>query len=160
LYRDRINLTIDVVLGGKFKAGKIDITAPPGEKLAVPDADIKKLFDHCNFNFLFLCIGDAQFTRTHHNEDLVKVRELFQRRRYPSVRVQSTFDPRTSFDRRTHTVNFTLTIDQRRPIDVRFEGDFNHGELPDEELRKQLTFDAAGSADDVEAAASARALAS
>ena len=71
--------------------------------------------------------------------------------------MRTDFDPLTSFDRRSRTVRFTITIDTRRKLDVHFEGvDFDV--ISDEDLRAQLTFNEAASSDDVEANESAKAL--
>src|SRR5207302_1030002 len=101
--------------------------------------------------------GPKRFTRAHYHDDLLAVTDLFHKHQYPAVRVQTDFDPKTSFDRRTKTVNFTLSIDQRRRLDVVFEGN-NKDALPDATLKAQLTFDKAASTDDVEVAESAKAL--
>ena len=50
-----------------------------------------------------------------------------------------------------------ITIDQRRQLDVEFDG-VDPTSISDEQLREQLTFDRRGSADDVEAGESARAI--
>jgi outer membrane protein assembly factor BamA len=89
--------------------------------------------------------------------DLDKVSEMFQRRGYPSVRAIHDFDPLTSFDRRSHKGDIEISIDPRRKLDVVFEGN-DKTTFPDDELARQLTFAAAGTADDVEVAASARAI--
>lgn len=160
LERHHATLIIDVDLGDQYATGRIGIAKPPGgEPLAIPDAQIKATFRHNDVCLPVLptCFSTAHFTRTQHQEDLQKLRDMFHRRGYPAVRIQSSFDPKTSFDRRTHTVNFTLMIDQRRLVDVQFEG-ADRDQFPAEELRKHLTFDAAGSSDDVEVANSASAL--
>ena len=146
-------LLVRVDLGAVYKICKIDILAT--ERLVIPAKTIKDVFHHDPF------LGTARFTRTQHQEDLQKVRELFHKRGYPMARVQSSFnDPeaaRTSFDRRTKCVNIRLKIDQRRNVDVRFEGQ-DRDAVTDESLRSKLTFDQAGSVDDVEASNSARAI--
>jgi outer membrane protein assembly complex protein YaeT len=55
-------------------------------------------------------------------------------------------------------VNPVLTIDQRRHTFVDFTGPYDKGAIQDEQLRKQLTFPEASSADDVEATNSAAAI--
>ena len=69
-------------------------------------------------------VSRARFTRTRHIEDIQKVVKLFQRRGYPAVRVHTSSSriPRSAFNRRTHAVDFTVTIDPRRRIDVKFVG--------------------------------------
>src|SRR5262249_26055171 len=106
----------------------------------------------------YVCFGKPRFTLAQHQSDLQKVVKLFQSRNYPAVRVRSDFDPLTSFDRRTRTVRFKLTIDPPRGLDVQFVG-YDPGSITVEQLKNQLTFNQAGSTDDLEAAASARAIA-
>ena len=147
-----VRLRVRVDLGTVYNIGHITIARPPGgEQLAIPDAAIKAKFHHTCY------LQRCRFTRTQHQEDLQKVKELFHKRGYPSVRVQSSFDPHTSFDRHSQTVPITITIDQRRAIDVQFAGN-DRDAFPDDQLREKLTFDRAGSSDDVEAAASAKAI--
>ncbi|MFT3699588.1 MAG: POTRA domain-containing protein [Kofleriaceae bacterium] len=152
-----VDIRVRVDLGKAYIAGRVSIITAPGETLAVPRAQIEAFFRHRDNCFLIGCFSTARFTRTRHQEDLQAVRNLFHQRGYPTVRVSSSFDPTISFDRRSHTVNLTITIDQRRLIDVSFDGN-DKDAIPDSDLRKQLTFDASGSADDVEAQTSARAL--
>ncbi|MCX5743553.1 MAG: BamA/TamA family outer membrane protein, partial [Proteobacteria bacterium] len=75
------------------------------------------------------------------------------------VRVTDDFDAatKTSFDRRTKRVTFTVTIDPRRLLSVVFEG-HDPNTVPDDQLLEQLTFNVAGSSDDVEAQESAKAI--
>jgi outer membrane protein insertion porin family len=118
------------------------------EPLAIAEGEVREVFHHWL---------SGRFRITQFREDLVKVKQLFQTNGYPAVRVQSKYDPKTSFDRRTKCVNINLVIDQRRYLDVRFDGN-DRNAVTDEQLRAKLTFDQAGSTDDVEATSSARAL--
>ena len=151
-----VEVVID--LGASYQAGKIDILHPAGD-LSVSDAAIKDVFRHCGIKAV-LCFGTARFRRAQFQDDLIEVANLFHKKGFPSVRVTSDYTPTGSFDRRTHLVNFKITIDQRRRLEVEFDGiDFDDAGISNDDLRAQLTFDVAGSADDVEAATSARALA-
>jgi outer membrane protein insertion porin family len=105
-----------------------------------------------------LCLEGGTFTREQFQKDLQTLKEAFQKRGYPAVRIQAG-DLQLAVDRDKEIVNPELRIDQRRQVEVRFEGHDRAG-LPAAELRQVLTFDKAGAADEVEAAASARALAS
>jgi len=127
--------------------------------LQVSHADIRAQFRHRGRCLVgpYVCFGKPRFTLAQHQGDLQKVVQLFQARNYPAVRVRSDFDPLTSFDRRTRTVRFKLTIDPRRGLDVEFMG--YDASVTVEQLKQQLTFNQAGSTDDLEAAASARAIA-
>jgi outer membrane protein assembly factor BamA len=152
-----VELTIRIKLGDQYRTGAIRVASP--EALAATTIDrtsVIQEFQHkAFFDFLF---GAARFTRARHLEDIQHVVELFQRRGYPAVRVHTSFeqDPASAFNRLTHMVDFTVTIDPRRRIDVRFEG--NPESVTDDNLRGQLTFNATASSDDVEANSSARAI--
>jgi len=154
-----IALAIRIKLGDEYRTGVIRVANP--DALAATTIDrtsVIQQFQHKAFlDFLF---GAARFTRARHLEDIQHVVELFQRRGYPAVRVHTSFeqDPASAFNRRTHAVDFTVTIDPRRKIDVRFEG--NPESVTEEQLRGQLTFNATASSDDVEASNSARAIVS
>lgn len=154
-----IELTIRIKLGDQYRTGAIRVANP--EALAATTIDrtsVIQEFQHKAFlDFLF---GAARFTRARHLEDIQHVVELFQRRGYPAVRVHTSFeqDPTSAFNRRTRAVDFTVTIDPRRRVDVRFEG--NPESVTDDQLRGQLTFNATASSDDVEASSSARAIVS
>ena len=157
LAKDGTTLLVDVNLNKDYELGSIKIVPGPNQ-LAIPDAEIRAGFVHynCIAGDYGCWLGRARFSRTKYQADLAKLKELFQKRGYPSVRIQSS-DIRTSFDRRTHRVNVTLVIDQRRHIDVQFIG-IDNEVIKDEQLRDHLTFGVAGSADDVEANNSARAI--
>ncbi|MGE3546619.1 MAG: outer membrane protein assembly factor, partial [Kofleriaceae bacterium] len=103
-----------------------------------------------------ICFGVQPFRREQHQQDVQEVVELFHQRGFPAVRVQTDYDS-TSFDRKTKRVNFTVTIDPRRQLDVVFEGQ-NPDAITSSQLRRQLTFDEAASSDDVEAHESAKAI--
>jgi outer membrane protein assembly complex protein YaeT len=142
-------------LGPSYKVGKVTVVnaGASATDLALSDDDIAGEFHHG-----WACVlGRCRFTRAQLQADLERVTRRFQRRGYPSVRVQTDFDPRTSFDRASQRVTFTVTIDPRRKVDVVFEGN-DKDTFPDELLTGELTFGAATSADDIEVAASARAL--
>jgi outer membrane protein insertion porin family len=146
-----VELRIKVGLGTKYEVGSV---RPTKESPAVSASEIDKMFHHKELFSLFFA---ARFTRTQLQDDLKTLRDKLHQRGYPEARVTSSFDPQISFDRRSHTVNFTITIDLRRFVDVRFEGGDIDG-VSDEDLKNQITFNNAGSVDDVEAAASSRAL--
>ena len=153
-----ISLKLDVRLGAEYTAGVINIA--PREPNNISDEEIRAKFRHTSYCIVgkgSLCFGNARFKGTEHQADIQAVIELFRQRGYPAVRVRTDFDPRISFDRRTKKFTFTITIDQRRRLEVVFEGQSDAVTV--EDLRKELTFDEAASADDVEAHESAKALA-
>jgi outer membrane protein assembly factor BamA len=153
-----IRIDVDVEIGAEYKIDKDRVTIETGGGQGVAPAEIKAQFSQQKECLVWrLCFGKARFTRARHAAALLRVTELYRRRGFPAVRVQSDFDPKTSFDRRTKTVRFTVRVDERREIDVVFEGN-DKSRFPDDVLRKQLTFDEAASSDDFEAASSAAAL--
>lgn len=157
------NLVVSVKLGAEFHIGKTTIIPGPNQ-LAISDAEIAGMFKHtkCLFGEKIGCwLGPARFTRSRYQQDLARLKARFHELGYDSVRIQSSvlteLAPAT-IDRRTHTVTPTLIIDQRRHTFVDFTGPYNKDSISDEQLRKHLTFAEANSADDVEAANSARAI--
>jgi len=160
---DGTNVVVHVELGAEYHLCNTVIPLQAsGEPLAVPINEIRAKFQHKAFHFLLFAIGSTRFTRSQYQDDLQQVRELFHKKGYPAARIQSSLnDPealRSSFERRTKCVNATLIIDQRRNVDLRFDGN-DRNSVTEQWLREQLTFDKAGSTDDVEAANSARAIA-
>jgi outer membrane protein assembly factor BamA len=154
-----VELTIRIKLGDEYRTGAIRVASPEALAATTIDrASVVGQFRHKTvLDFVF---GAARFTRARHIEDIQHVVELFQRRGYPAVRVHTSFEqePASAFNRRAHTVDFTVTIDPRRRIDVRFEG--SPESVTDDQLRGQLTFNAAASSDLVEVNNSARAIVS
>jgi outer membrane protein insertion porin family len=152
-------LRLDIVVdpGPEYTTGRISIVG--GEPSEISEDKVRAVFRHDRFCAPFIpwCFGEARFRREQHQKDVQTVVDMYRRPGgYPSVRVRTDFDPQTSFDRRSKRVNFTITIDQRRKVETVFEG---HSEaIKFDDLRAQLTFDQAQSADDVEVAESARAL--
>jgi len=155
---DAIELRVRVDLGAKYITGLVRVVnLTPADRLGISAKDIANEFHHQDNCYpLINCVTSARFTRTKMQEDLQRVRDRFHKLGYLTARVTSSFEPQISFDRRTHTVNFTVTVDQRRFTDVKFEGT----DISADELKQQLTFAAAGSTDEVEVQTSARALSS
>ncbi|MGE0550467.1 MAG: POTRA domain-containing protein [Kofleriaceae bacterium] len=152
----QLRVIVKVRLGSEYLRGTINVSPP--NPVGIPDREIQNVFRHRKTCYLLktLCFGTQRFRREQHQKDLQAVVELFRQRGFPSVRVQ-TNDPATALDRRTKLVNFTVTIDPRRQLDVVFEG-HNANAITYQQLRRQLTFDEAASSDDVEAHESAKAI--
>jgi outer membrane protein assembly factor BamA len=152
---NRITIVIRVKLGSAYKLPIDDkhIIIVNSARLPVAANEIREAFrsKRCVIR-QFLCIS-ARFTKLTHTAGIEKVTELFHRSQYPGVRVNST---KLDWDRASHTIKFVLTIEPRRKVDVDFRG---IKPVSDDVLARQLTFNKAQSADDVEAEASARAIA-
>ncbi|MEZ4367259.1 MAG: POTRA domain-containing protein [Kofleriaceae bacterium] len=151
-----VRLYIKVVLGEAYEVGRIGVDTGGG--LAVSEAEIRATFRHRRCLVWPVCWGNSRFTRAQLRADVERLTQLYQRRGYPAARVQSDYDPRVHVRRDTKTVDFTIIIDQRRQLDVVFEGNDPEA-FPDATLRDQLTFNQAASSDDLEAADSAAAIA-
>lgn len=154
-------VTVRAKLGPSYRIGEIIVEnlSQTGGALAVSADEVRAAFVHTR-----VCLTAAlppicptRFTRGQLQADLDAVTRRFQRRGFPAVRVASDFDPLTSFVRATHTVKLTIKIDERRKLDVVFEGN-DPDRVPDEELTNVLTFATATTVDDFEVAASARAI--
>ncbi|MBK9070125.1 MAG: BamA/TamA family outer membrane protein [Myxococcales bacterium] len=145
-------VTVQIDLGPAYKLGKVRL-AKAGT-LYIAEDEVLQQFRHAKFCLFYrICVGQARFTRSQLQTDIDAVVALYQARGYPGVKISSDFDPRTSFDRRTKSVDLTLEIDERRPVDVVFRTPTGVP-LPEAELRRQLTFNEAASADDYESSAS------
>lgn len=150
----RATIVIRVKLGSEYKLvlDNKHIVITGERSLPISGDEIRKAFKSERCVIAGKICVDARFTKLTHTAGLEKVTELFHRKQYPGVRiVSSPLFP----DEATNTIKFKLTIDPRRKVDVVFEGDQG---ASNEILRKQLTFDKAQSADDVEAEQSARAI--
>ncbi len=147
-----VTVKVKVNKGRRYRVGKVTVTG----NAAVPAYEIIPKFHRAAVCLIF-CVGTGRFRRDDLNEDIQKVVKLYQERGYPGVRVTHDFDARRSFRRRTHTVDFTVKISERRKIDVVFEGN-NKEATPDERLEQVLTFNDEGSYDDVEVENSAEAI--
>lgn len=152
---DGLDITIHISLGSKYRTGNVQIDSPEQLERSIDPRDIIKQFEH-DTSWVF---GGDRFTRVRHLDDIQRVVRLFQKKGFPAVRVHTTFeqDPASAFNRANHTVDFTVTIDPRRQLDVAFVGQ-NPEQLTDAQLRDHLTFNTAASSDDVEAANSANSL--
>lgn len=164
----QIDLHVRLNLGPAYTLGKIKVTG----NTSVPEDEIlAQLHDHRFFPKLARAIagdwstgikggigdflGVNRYTKDNLNDGLQRIRTLYQQHGFPGVRVTTTYDPATSFDRRTKKLSFTIEINEKRKIDVAFEGNSN---LDAQHLGQVLTFDAEGSYDDVEVANSAAAI--
>jgi outer membrane protein assembly factor BamA len=159
-----ISLDVKLALGTPYETEIARITVPGLDALAASLQEIRNKFIHKGTCLVgqgdnaSLCYGPAPFKRVEHQADIEKVKKMFQDRGYPAVRVSTDFAPERSIDRRTKKVRFAVTIDQRRRLEVLFEG-YDTDSLKEDDLKKQLTFNEASSSDEVEAEASAAAIA-
>jgi outer membrane protein assembly factor BamA len=155
---DGLEITIRIELGSEYETGIIRVDNSDALSRTIDPREIVRQFQHDTCLF---CFGASRFTRSRHLEDIQHVVELFQKRGFPAVRVHTSFEqePEGSFNRATRAVDFTVRVDPRRRIDVRFEGQ-DPDSIAEESLREHLTFNEAASSDDVEATNSARSIVS
>ena len=146
-----VDVRVKVDLKSEYTFGTPTLLGPRADRNQFSDQAIVATFQHKPFCFGGLCLSE-RFTRAQQQQDVARLKKMYQDHGYPGVRIEIS-DPKVSLDRRTKRVNPGITIEQRRKLDVDFEGD-----PVDDEVRGKLTFDAAGSADDVEADQSARAI--
>lgn len=151
-----LEITIRIELGDEYKTGAIRVENPDIMARTIDPREVTRLFQHDTCLF---CFGASRFTRARHLEDIQRVVALLQKRGFPAVRVHTSFeqDPQGAFNRKTRAVDFTVTIDPRRRLDVQYVG-YDPDSVSEESLRENLTFDGAASSDDVEANNSARSL--
>ena len=153
-------IRVQLRLGPAYKLGQV--TIQQAGKLALSQQEIRDQLGrdrNCLLTLPFRLVCDKRFTRAQHQAEIKQLTELYQKRGFPSVRIASSCltDPKTSFDRLTKTVKTRLVIDERRRVDVDFEG-HDPDRFTDDKLRSLLTFNEVGSANDVEAEASATAI--
>lgn len=149
-----VKLEVNIKKGQRYELGKIKVTGNE----SVPTDEIAAQFRHGQ-----LCVALIgrcayhRFSRQELNKDVQKVIELYHKRGYPAVRVTTDFGLGTSINRITKTVEFTVIVNERRKIDVVFEGN-DPAQFSDETLKSLLTFNEEGSYDDVEVTTSAEAI--
>jgi outer membrane protein assembly factor BamA len=153
-----VRVRVEVSLGPTYEIGQVKVTGLSPQS-PVSEAEVREVFEHRGRLCVpwLGCLIPSRFNRTQHLQDQAEVTRTFQSRGFPAVKISTDFDPATSFDRRRHTVSFTVHVDERRQVDVVFEGN-SPDAFPEGALRSQLTFDDAASADDYEIAASAQAI--
>jgi outer membrane protein assembly complex protein YaeT len=142
-----LHVKVHVDAGPEYKLGRIKLSG----NTSVPDDVLVPLIEQ---RWLWGRLK-SRFSKDALSSSLVKVRRYYQSQHFPSVRVTSDFDVRTSPDRRTKRVNLTVIISERKKVDVAYEG---NDWASSEDLDGQLTLDAAGSSDDEEVETSADSL--
>jgi outer membrane protein assembly complex protein YaeT len=148
-----VKVHVDVNKGRRYTVGKVTVVGNP----SISSTEIAAKFHHRAVCLLKVCVGTARFRKDDLAKDIQAVIAMYRERGYPGARVRTNFDPKHSFKRRTHTVEFTVTVSERRKIDVVFEGNDKRG-FPDERLERVLTFAEEGSYDDLEIENSAESI--
>ncbi len=156
-----VHLVVHVRKGQPYRVGVIDVE---GSQAVLP-ATIRSRFRrgrYCAPGWMPLwgsrCVIE-RFSEEELNDALQRVVGVYQKRGYPGVRVRTDLDFRhtDNFNSKTQTVDFTVIVNERRRIEVLFEG-HDRADVPDDRLRALLTFQAEGSYDEVEVSTSAEAI--
>ena len=156
-----VELVVHVRKGQPYRVGAIDVEGAQ----AVPPRTIRSRFRrgrYCAPGWMPLwgsrCVIE-RFSEEELNDALQRVVGVYQKRGYPGVRVRTDLDFRhtDNFNSKTQTVDFTVIVNERRRIEVLFEGNARV-DVPDDRLRALLTFQAEGSYDEVEVSTSAEAI--
>lgn len=159
--RDPVHLVVHVRRNQPYRIGEVAVEGAT----AVDPATIRSRFRrgrYCTPDWLPFAGGRClldRFSQEELNQAVQRVVEIYQELGYPAVRVRHDLDYRHSdnFDPRRKTVSFTVTVNERRRIDVQFEG-ADPVRFPADRLRALLTFADEGSYDEVEVSASAEAI--
>ncbi len=166
-------LRAEIDLGDSYRLGKVTVSCPSGTErkngrcvdtstgaplqTVVTHDEIRKAFELEDRCLIWkVCYGTTRFTREAFQKNIQKLKKKFQDAGYPGVRIIAS-DPRLGVQHKSKLVDLVVTIDPRRKIDVSFEG-YNRDVVADDQLREQLTFNLASSADEVEIGDSAKAL--
>ena len=157
---DPVHLVVHVRRNQPYRIGNVSVEGAQ----AVTQTAIRSRFRrgrYCTPDWLPVarrCLIE-RFRQQELNDALQRVVDVYQERGYPAVRVRTDLDFRHSdnFDPKRRTVDFAVVVNERRRIEVLFEG--NHRtRFPDDRLRALLTFKNEGSYDEVEISASAEAI--
>jgi outer membrane protein insertion porin family len=145
-----INLLVRVRLGPAYPLGPLTVTGAT----ALAQEDILEGFRHRDWHTLWIL--HQPFRRTTLRDDIASLIQRYRRIGFPGVRVRDDFDPETSLDRTDKQVRLGIDIRERKHIEVAFEGNRSRSAG---KLEGVLTLLQHGAYDDVEAEASAAALA-
>ena len=142
---------VDIDKGDAYTVGDIKVEG----NASVPDDHLRSRLEQ-RFCVWTVCLWKARFSADRLKDDRQAVISDYQEDHgFPGVRVKVDYDPATSPDRRTKTVRLKIAVEERKKIDVVFQGNEDKSA---EELKRYLTFNAEGAYDDFEAQASADAI--
>jgi outer membrane protein insertion porin family len=147
--RGAVDFYIRIDRGAGYPLGPLTIT---GNHLFSAD-DIDPAFRHRDWETLW--IEWLPFTQKRLREDIDTIVRRYRAAGYVGARVSHDFNLQSSVDRQAKNVRLTLTINERKRIDIAFEGNAHKGAGT---LTDKLTMFERGSYDDYELGASADAL--
>lgn len=146
----RINLNVDLALGPGYPVGPVEVKG----NTAFSDEDVEDTFHHGDWRWLWL--RPLPFRLRLLRDDVTKLEERYRDRGYTGARVQTDFDPQRSIDRKAKVVRLGVTINERKRIEVVFEGNDSRS---DDALRGVLPIFERGGLADYDMTASAAAIA-
>jgi outer membrane protein insertion porin family len=147
--RGAVDLHVRIQHGPGYPLGPLTVTG----NHVVPTDEIDPLFRHRDWESLWL--QPSPFTQKQLREDIEKVVKRYRDLGYVGARVSHDFNLQQSIDRAAKNVRLALSINERKRIDIAFEGNANQG---DGTLKDKLTMFERGSYDDYELGASADAI--
>jgi outer membrane protein insertion porin family len=147
--RGAVDLYVRIQRGEGYPLGPLTIKG----NTALASEDIDPLFRHRAAETLWF--SPAPFTQRQLREDIDKLAKKYRALGYIGVRISHDFNLQQSVDRVTKNVRLTITINERKRVQVEFEGNAHEG---DGTLTDKLTMLDRGSYDDYELGASADAL--
>jgi outer membrane protein insertion porin family len=147
--RGAVDFFVRIQRGPGYPLGPLAITG----NQAIPTQDIDVLFRHRDWETLWFLW--SPFTQKQLREDIDKVVKKYRALGYVGARVSHDFNLQQSIDRSAKNVRLGLTINERKRIEIAFEGNAHKGAGT---LRDKLTMFERGSYDDYELGSSADAV--
>jgi outer membrane protein assembly complex protein YaeT len=147
--RGSVDLLVTVKLGPAYPLGPITLSG----NHALSQEEIDPMFRHADWFTLWT--SPEPFTQKQLREDIDALVKRYRALGYLGVRVTSDFSLQKSVDRANKNVHITVEINERKRIEVSFEGNATQSAHA---LRDQLTLISRGSYDDFEVGASADAI--
>jgi len=144
-----VDLYVDVKLGPAYPLGPVTFTG----NHALPSDEIDPMFRHADWFTLWT--SPEPFTQKQLREDIDALVKRYRALGYVGVRVTSDFSVQKSVNRATKDVRVNIAINERKRIEVTFEGNTSQSSSS---LKNQLTLISRGSFDDFEVGASADAI--
>jgi outer membrane protein insertion porin family len=147
--RGAVDFHVRIKRGPGYPLGPLSLTG----NRAIASEDIDPLFRHRDWEALWL--EASPFTQKQLREDIDKLVKKYRALGYVGARVTNDFNYQQSIDRGAKVVRLGLTINERKRVEIAFEGNAHKGAGT---LKDKLTMLERGSYDDFELGASADAL--
>lgn len=150
----RVNLYCRLIKGKSYKVGNIEIL-PMDE--SIDPKTFKPAIDKKKIDAIFsgkILLYRRNFSTERFKENVQSLIKRYHRAGYAGVRVKGSYTINPKKDA-SQAVEITLRIQERKKLNIRYEGNNN---LSEDELNKVLTLFSAGAYDDYELGQSARAI--